>query len=115
MSDTVLCDIRDKVALLMLNRPAKLNAINYEMIDRMMSLLEAIERDDAVRAIILTGAGDRAFSSGADIADFAPTVRQWQAAALREFVRRGQRMTARIETFPKPVIVAVNGLANGCR
>ena len=113
MSDTVLCDIRDKVALLTLNRPAKLNAINYEMIDRLMSLLDTIERDDAVRVVILTGAGDRAFSSGADIADFAPTVRQGQEAALRDFVRRGQRMTARIESFPKPIIVAVNGLAHG--
>src|SRR5262245_51018455 len=113
MSDTVLCDVRDQVALLTLNRPAKLNAVNYEMVDRLMTLLDAIERDDAVRAIILTGAGDRAFSSGADIAGFAPAVPQGQEAALRDFVRRGQRMTARIETFPKPIIVAVNGLAHG--
>ncbi|HKA75195.1 MAG TPA: crotonase/enoyl-CoA hydratase family protein [Xanthobacteraceae bacterium] len=113
MSDTVLCDIRNKIALLTLNRPDKLNALNYELIDRLMMLLDEIERDDAVRAVILTGAGDRAFSSGADIAGFAPTVRQGQEAALRDFVRRGQRMTARIETFPKPIIVAVNGLAHG--
>jgi enoyl-CoA hydratase len=113
MSDTVLCDIRDKVALLTLNRPEKLNALNYELIDRLMALLDTIERDDDVRVVILTGAGDRAFSSGADIAGFAPTVRQGQEAALRDFVRRGQRMTARIETFPKPVIVAVNGIAHG--
>ena len=113
MSDTVLCDVRNKVALLTLNRPDKLNALNYELIDRLMALLDAIEGDDAVRVVILTGAGDRAFSSGADIAGFAPTVRQGQEAALRDFVRRGQRMTARIETFPKPVIVAVNGLAHG--
>jgi len=113
MSDPVLCDIRNKIALLTLNRPTKLNAVNYELIDRLMMLLDDIERDDAVRAVILTGAGDRAFSSGADIAGFAPAVRQGQEAALRDFVRRGQRMTARIETFSKPVIVAVNGLAHG--
>jgi len=113
MSDTVLCDIRNKVALLTLNRPDKLNALNYELIDRLMTLLDAIERDDAVRVVILTGSGDRAFSSGADIAGFAATVRQGQEAALRDFVGRGQRMTARIETLPKPVIVAVNGLARG--
>jgi len=113
MSDTVLCDIRESIALLTLNRPAKLNALNYELIDRLMALLDAIERDDGVRAVILTGAGDRAFSSGADIAEFAPTVRQGQEAALRDFVRRGQRMTGRIEAFPKPIIVAVNGLAHG--
>jgi len=113
MSDTVLCEIRERIALLTLNRPAKLNALNYELIDRLMALLDAIERDETVRAVVLTGAGDRAFSAGADIAEFAPTVRQGQEVALRDFVRRGQRMTSRIETFPKPIIVAVNGLAHG--
>lgn len=108
MSDTVLCEVRNSVALLTLNRPDKLNALNYELIDRLVELLDGIERDKAVRVVILTGAG-RAFSSGADIACFAPSVRQ----GLRDFVRRGQRMTARIETFPKPIVVAVNGLAHG--
>jgi enoyl-CoA hydratase len=112
MSDTVLCDIRDGVAVLTLNRPAKLNALNYELIDCLIELLDTIECNNAVRVVVLTGAG-RAFSSGADIAGFAPSVRQGQEIALREFVRRGQRMTARIETFPKPIIVAVNGLAHG--
>jgi len=78
-----------------------------------MTILDEIEEDDEVRAIVLTGAGDRAFSAGADIAGFAASMRRGQMAALREFVRRGQRLTARIETFPKPVIVAVNGLAHG--
>jgi enoyl-CoA hydratase len=112
MSDTVLCDIHDQVALLTLNRPDKLNALNYELIDRLMELLDTIERNKAVRVIVLTGAG-RAFSSGADIKGFAPSVREGQEVALRDFVRRGQRMTARIETSPKPIIVAVNGLAHG--
>jgi enoyl-CoA hydratase len=112
MSDTVLCDIRDGVAVLTLNRPAKLNALNYELIDCLIELLDTIECNNAVRVVVLTGAG-RAFSSGADIAGFAPSVKQGQEIALREFVRRGQRMTARIETFPKPIIVAVNGLAHG--
>jgi enoyl-CoA hydratase/carnithine racemase len=92
MSDTVLCDIRDRVAFLTLNRPGKLNALNYELIDRLIELLDAIERDKSVRVIILTGAG-RAFSAGADIAGFAPSVRQGQETPLRDFVRRGQRMT----------------------
>lgn len=113
MAETVLYDIHGSVARLTLNRPEKLNALNYAMIDRLMTLLDVIERDETVRAVVLTGAGDRAFCAGADIADFAPTVRQGQEVALRDFVRRGQRMTARIETFPKPVIVAVNGLAHG--
>ncbi|SRR5581483_11734893 len=112
MSDTVLCNQHGRIAQLTLNRPEKLNALNYALIDRLMELLDLLERDLTVRAVILTGAG-RAFSSGADIAGFAPSVRQGQEVALREFVRRGQRMTTRIETFPKPIIAAVNGLAHG--
>src|SRR5690348_6563057 len=111
-ADLVLVEARGPVALLTLNRPEKLNALDYPLIDRLMAALDAAEEDDGIRAVVLTGAG-RAFSSGADIAGFAPSVRRGQAAALREFVRRGQRMTARIETFPKPIIAAVNGLAHG--
>jgi len=112
-AEVVLAETRGPVALLTLNRPGKLNALDYPLIDRLMALLDRIEADDGVRAIVLTGAGERAFSAGADIACFAPSVRRGQAAALREFVRRGQRMTSRIENFPKPIIVAVNGLAHG--
>jgi enoyl-CoA hydratase/carnithine racemase len=112
-ADVILCETRGPVALVTLNRPEKLNALDYALIDRLMTVLDAIEEDDRSRAIVLTGAGERAFSSGADIACFASSVRRGQAAAMREFVRRGQRMTARIESFPKPVIAAVNGLAHG--
>ena len=113
MSETVLMETRGAAALLTLNRPEKLNALNYDLIDRLMALLDEIEVDPDIRAVVLTGAGERAFSAGADIAGFAPSVRQGQEVALRDFVRRGQRMTARVETFPKPIIVAVNGLAHG--
>ena len=112
-ADSVLVETRGPVALFTLNRPEKLNALDYPLIDRLMAALDAAEEDDYVRAVVLTGAGERAFSSGADIACFAPSVRRGQAAALRELVRRGQRMTARIESFPKPIIAAVNGLAHG--
>src|SRR3954464_211446 len=111
--DAVLAETRGPVVLVTLNRPQKLNALDYALIDRLMAVLDIIDTDDDVRAVILTGAGERAFSSGADIACFAPSVRRGQAAALRDFVRRGQRLTGRIESFPKPIIVAVNGLAHG--
>jgi len=112
-SDLVIVQRRGPVALFTLNRPEKLNALDYALIDRLMAELDAAEEDDDLRAVVLTGAGERAFSAGADIACFAPSVRRGPAAALREFVRRGQRMTARIESFPKPIIAAVNGLAHG--
>jgi enoyl-CoA hydratase len=63
--------------------------------------------------VILTGGGDRAFSAGADIPEFAESVRAGVDVAVRDFVRRGQTMTARIEAFRKPVIAAVNGIAFG--
>src|SRR5579863_10410395 len=113
MSELVLCETRNAVAILTLNRPEKLNALNYALVDRLMALLDLIEDSRGVRAVILTGAGDRAFSAGADISEFSETVRQGPEAAVRAFVRRGQSMTARIESFPKPVIVAVNGIAFG--
>jgi enoyl-CoA hydratase/carnithine racemase len=102
-----------EVALLTLNRPAKLNALNYALIDRLMALLDAIEANDEIRAVILTGAGERAFSAGADIPEFTRSVARGPNVAVRDFVRRGQAMTARLEAFPKPVIAAVNGVAFG--
>jgi len=113
MSDAVLLDIKDGIALVTLNRPEKLNALNYELIDRLMALLDIIEIAPEVRAVILTGAGDRAFSAGADISEFSASVRRGTNTAIRDFVRRGQAMTARLEAFKKPVIAAINGLAFG--
>lgn len=113
MSDPVLLSVDDEIAVLTLNRPDKLNALNYALIDRLLARLDAIEIDPAIRAVILTGAGDRAFSAGADIREFSQSVRRGPDAAVQDFVRRGQAMTARIEAFTKPVIVAVNGVAFG--
>lgn len=113
MFDAVLFDINDGIALLTLNRPEKLNALSYELIDRLMARLDMIEVAPEVRAVILTGAGDRAFSAGADISEFSATLRRGTATAIRDFVRRGQAMTARLEAFKKPVIAAVNGIAFG--
>ncbi|RVC46723.1 MAG: crotonase/enoyl-CoA hydratase family protein [Mesorhizobium sp.] len=113
MTELVLCESRDRVAVLTLNRPEKLNALNYALIDRLLDMLDRIETDDAVRAVILTGAGERAFSAGADIHEFSVSVAAGADVALRDFVMRGQRLTARLEAFRKPVIAAVNGIAFG--
>jgi enoyl-CoA hydratase len=101
------------VATVTINRPEKLNALDYDTIDELMHTLDHAEADRVIRAIILTGAGQRAFSAGADINDLAKSIAGGVDQALREIVRRGQGLTRRIETFPKPIIVAVNGLAYG--
>src|SRR3979411_3152070 len=87
--DAVLAVTRGPVALVTLNRPQKLNALDYAMIDRLMAVLDIIETDDDVRAVVLTGAGERAFSSGADIACFAPSVRRGPAGGRARLLRGG--------------------------
>ncbi|MDV2968560.1 MULTISPECIES: crotonase/enoyl-CoA hydratase family protein [Nitratireductor] len=113
MQNTVLCERKGRIALLTLNRPSKLNALNYATNDRLLSLLDEIEADEAIGAVVVTGAGDRAFSAGGDIHEFAESIRQGAEEAVRAFCRRGQQMTARFEAFSKPVIAAVNGIAFG--
>lgn len=112
MSEVVLCSISDGIAVFTLNRPEKLNAISFEVVETLLTLLDSVERDPGVNAVIVTGTG-RAFSAGADISEFSSVIAQGPQTALREFVRRGQRLTSRLESFPKPIIAAVNGLAFG--
>jgi enoyl-CoA hydratase len=113
MSELVTVETRNEIALVTLNRPGKLNALNYALIDRLMAVLDRLEADPAVRAVVVTGAGGRAFSAGGDIPEFAASMAAGVDIAVRDFCRRGQAMTARLESFPKPVIAAVNGIAYG--
>lgn len=100
MTKCVTYEITGGIATVTLNRPDKLNAISYAMADQLLSVLDAIEANAAAGVVILTGAGNRAFSAGGDIYEFSRSVRAGTAVAVREFVRRGQAMTARIEAFP---------------
>jgi enoyl-CoA hydratase/carnithine racemase len=109
----LLQDVANGIAVLTLHRPDKLNALNYALIDALEAALDELEFDPAVRAVILTGSGDRAFSAGADIKEFAGSVEAGVERALRDFVFRGQRLTRHIESYTKPLIVAVNGIAFG--
>lgn len=113
MSDLIRRETQGAVAVLTFNRPDKLNALSYALIDSLVAQLDSIEDDDGVGAVILTGAGPRAFSAGADITEFSESIKQGPQAAVKAFVRRGQAMTARLEAFRKPVIAAVNGIAYG--
>jgi len=103
---------RGAVAILTLNRPAKLNALSNELLAAIMEMLDNIELDSAVRVVVITGAG-RAFSAGADIADFQRHLEAGPAEAVVHFMRPGHQMTRRVESFSKPIIAAVNGLAFG--
>ena len=111
-SSVLLREDRGPVAILTLNRPDKLNALSNELIAGIMNALNSIELDSSVRVVVITGAG-RAFSAGADIAAFQKHMRAGPADAVMHFMRPGQQMTRRVESFPKPIIAAVNGLAFG--
>lgn len=112
-SSKLLREDRSGISILTINRPERLNALDYDVIDALLVTLDEMATSPATRAVILTGAGDRAFSAGADIFGLASSVAEGTEAAIRDFLERGQRLTARIEAFQKPVIVAVNGLAYG--
>lgn len=108
----LLRDDRGAVAILTLNRPAKLNALSNELLAALADSLDSVELDRAVRVVVMTGAG-RAFSAGADIAAFRPHLEAGPAEAIAHFMRPGHRLTRRVESFSKPIIAAVNGLAYG--
>jgi enoyl-CoA hydratase len=111
-SSILLREDRGAVAILTLNRPEKLNALSNDLLAAIMDALDSIELDTSVRVIVITGAG-RAFSSGADIAAFQKHMRAGPADAIVHFMRPGHQMTRRVESYPKPIIAAVNGIAFG--
>jgi 1,4-dihydroxy-2-naphthoyl-CoA synthase len=101
---------RGVVSILTLNRPEKLNALSNELIYAIIRALDVIELDPTIRVVVITGAG-RAFCAGADIVAFQRHMQAGPADAVTHFMRPGQQMTRRVESFPKPIIAAVNGLA----
>lgn len=110
MTDTLLLiDTTDGVRTLRINRPDKLNALNAATLDALDAAFADAARDDAVRVVVLTGAGPKAFVAGADIAEMN-TLSPVQG---RDFSLRGTRMMRRIEKLPKPVIAMINGFALG--
>lgn len=99
----------DAVAVITLNRPEVLNALSVEMLEQFDAALDEVEADAALRAVVITGAGEKAFCAGADIGH----MRDASALEARAFARQGHHLTGRIEAFPRPVIAAVNGFALG--
>lgn len=97
------------VAIIEINRPKALNALNRSTLEELSQVLDQIESDQAVRVVVLKGAGDKAFVAGADIANF-PSLNEQTA---REFAEHGQAVFSKIESLSKPVIAQVNGFALG--
>ncbi len=108
-SENLLVDIKDGVALLTINRPKVLNALHTSVIAELQETFEALNDNQAVKVIVVTGSGEKAFVAGADIAEMA--VMDAQQALV--FARTGQKLVNFIGTMPKPVIAAVNGFALG--
>src|SRR3954470_3742343 len=100
--------VDDRIATITVNRPDKLNALNYATMAELGRAVDQVTGDAAVAAAIITGAG-RAFVAGADIAE----LRAKSPAEAYALARRGQDVFRRIETSPKPVVAAVNGFALG--
>src|SRR4030095_4834804 len=97
------------VALVTINRPQVLNALNIQTLDELRRAVLELKQDADVRAIVLTGAGEKAFVAGADISELATL----SAAAMKEHALRGQHVFDLIENLGKPVIAAINGFALG--
>ena len=105
----VLSRDADDVRVLTIDRPDKLNALNRQTLEALDAAFAAAGEDPAVRAVVLTGSGGKAFVAGADIAEMNALT----AIEGREFSLLGQRLMRRIERLPKPVIAMVNGYALG--
>ncbi|MFD0322847.1 enoyl-CoA hydratase/isomerase family protein [Lysobacter gummosus] len=100
---------RGAVRQISVNRPDKLNALNAATLDALLAAFEAAAADPAVRAVVLTGAGPKAFVAGADISEMNALT----PVQGRDFSLRGQKLMRRIEKMPKPVIAMINGFALG--
>jgi 2-(1,2-epoxy-1,2-dihydrophenyl)acetyl-CoA isomerase len=108
----VLAEREGPVAVLTLNRPDRLNALNPELTAALLAELDRVATDDAVRCVVLTGAG-RAFCSGGDLAVLRAARERKQPEELAGLLRAGHESVLRLAVMPKPVVAAVNGPAAG--
>lgn len=106
---TILFEVKDQIALITINRPDKLNALNKTVFDELDSAVDEIISNAAIKSVIITGSGDKAFVAGADIGEFAGL----DAATGEALAKRGQKIFDKIENSPKVIVAAVNGFALG--
>jgi enoyl-CoA hydratase len=107
--ENLLIDRDGAVAVITVNRPKVLNALNSQTIDELRRTILALKHDESARVVIITGAGEKSFIAGADINELAVQT----PSSGREHARRGQHVFDLIENMGKPVIAAVNGYALG--
>jgi len=107
--ETLLCEVKDQVGRVTLNRPEVLNALNAKLFNELEHAFMTLASDVNVRVILLTGAGEKAFAAGADINELA----RLDVATGEAKARRGQEVFRTIETCGKPVIAGINGFALG--
>lgn len=106
--DSIVCDRNGGIAVLTLNRPEKRNALSAELINELEHSIFALAEDDSLRVLIVTGAGD-AFCAGTDISGLTNLT----LSEATDVSTRGQQLCDRIESFPVPIIAAINGIAAG--
>ena len=104
----VLYEVKDAVGIITINREKALNALNSQVLDELNATLDAVDLD-AVRCLILTGAGEKSFVAGADIGEMSTLTK----AEGEAFGKKGNDVFLKLEKFPIPVIAAVNGFALG--
>src|SRR5690348_2833203 len=109
MYTTLLTSLDSGILTVTVNRPDKLNALNKDVINDLRAVLQYVEQEEQVRAVILTGAGSKAFVAGADITEFQGLTKE-QGTAL---AKKGQDLFADIENCSKPFVAAVNGFSLG--
>lgn len=105
----ILVEMNESVMIITINRPAKMNALNRELIDELDAAFNEVYDQDSIRGVIVTGAGPKAFVAGADISEFS-SLTTGEAKAMSA---NGHRVFNKIENAPKPVIAAINGFALG--
>lgn len=109
--ENILLERRGRVALVTINRPEKLNALNIKTREELADVLAELRVDDEIRVVVLTGAGEKAFVAGADINEFAG-----RTAVQQRAVMKAKSIFTAAEEFPKPLIAMINGfcLGGGC-
>jgi len=107
--DNLLLDVTDGIALVTINRPDKLNAMNKATVGELHDCMTTLACDEKVRVVVLRGAGEKAFVAGADIAELA----EMASSTAEQLAASGQALMNLIENMGKPVLAAVNGFALG--